>query len=73
MPWQPSVWQPKSDLSTPACARLSAPCLCSVDLGQEDLVVLNLTTGTAAVSDAAPLGDWILICPDKMKQFLDLL
>lgn len=49
----------KSDLSNPACARLSAHCLCSVDLGQEDLVVLNLTSGiaAAAVGSAAPLCD----------------
>lgn len=48
----------KSDLSNPACARLSVHCLRSVDLGQEDLVVLNLTSGiAAAVCDAGPLCD----------------
>lgn len=44
----PSLSVHKSDLSHPACARLSVHSLCSVDLGQEDLVVLNLTSGTEA-------------------------
>lgn len=57
----PAVSMCKSDLSNPACASPSVHCLCSVDLGQEDLVVLNLSSGIAAVAaaviDAAPLCD----------------
>lgn len=46
-------------------------CLRSVDLGQEDLVVLNLTSGIAAV-----VGDKVLVCTAQMKQpfgFLEIL
>ena len=64
----------KSDLSNPACARLSVHCLRSVDLGQEDLVVLNLTSGiaaaAAAVSGAAPLCHYEVF---GLQQFLEIL
>ena len=67
----------ESDLSNPACARLSVRCLCSVDLGQEDLVVLNLTSGTAAAAgDTALPCDKVLVCTAQMKQpfgFLEIL